>query len=141
MLKRDCPCGDEDLWQLEESRRLTSCKQKECNVEFWNNITVSGKFYYRNFISYTRDSSDPELHHTPVVSSENLAKDQTSNNLGKGFSLEEDTCLYPYDAKLSICGDWALKCYSMEMLDMEQAIHITGSAGDPSHGEVRKHCT
>ena len=135
MLQENCACGDESLWSLNEKRRLTTCSLEECNVDFWNNVTLGGGTFHGNMLSVVRNDSVPELRHTPVVETPFQAKSQTENDLGNPFTLSAGTCNYPYDSVLEICGTWELKCHATLAGDMEMSTKITGSAGDASQGE------
>ncbi|EGD81517.1 hypothetical protein PTSG_11853 [Salpingoeca rosetta] len=135
MLKHDCPCGNQDLWATNTARRLTSCTLEQCNVDFWNNQTLTAGTFHGNMYAVSRNDSTPELRRTPVVSTPFQAKSQRPGDLQEPYILSEDTCKYPYDSVLEICGSWNQKCHGVLAADEEISLVITGSAGDPSQGE------
>eukprot|EP00043_Microstomoeca_roanoka_P017619 m.184651 g.184651 ORF g.184651 m.184651 type:complete len:870 (+) comp16673_c1_seq1:139-2748(+) len=133
MLSQRCPCGDASLWVLDKARRLTSCKLEQCKVDFFNNMQLTGFAFADNWLTSTQNHSTPEMRRTPLTT-QFQSTTQTEADLGHGYVFVNNSCEYPYDARLDICGTWNLKCSTGDLGDEEISYVITGSAGDNSQG-------
>lgn len=72
-------------------------------------------------------------------STQGYSNNITSNSFA--FALEPDSCAYPHDFGIDLCGVWQLGCYATEgNMDVDETYSFTGEAAISPDDEVGGCC-